>query len=84
MSLAFLPLEPILFHDRLDDVGPLDHRAEPYITAGQFLGYRPDDGVSNHAADHFEVSRGERVLIHEGIHGRVDESGCRWCKRTEE
>ena len=52
------------------------------VTAGKLLANGPDDVVPNHLAHGAQMLLGERVFVHERVHGRKDVSWGRWCQST--
>lgn len=59
------------------DVAPLDHRTNAYVATCKTLRNGANDVVPNHLSDRPYVLRGQRVLVHERVHGRVNiRRGC--------
>ena len=55
-----------------NDVAPFDHRTYAYVATRKALRNGDDDVISNHLIDRPYVLRGQRVLVHERVHGRVN------------
>ena len=54
------------------DVAPLDHRTHAYVATRKTLRDGTDDVVPDHLSDRPYVLRGQRVLVHERVHGRIN------------
>lgn len=44
------------------------------VTTRQILSYRPLDGVTQYFDDRFDLYGGQRVVVHESVHGGEDVS----------
>lgn len=58
--------------DSQNDVVPFDHRTDAYVATRKALGNGANDVISNHLHDRPYVLLGQRVLVHERVHGRVN------------
>ena len=60
-------------HDNIrNDIAPFDHRTYAYVSTRKALRNRANDVISNHLFDRPYVLRGERMLVHQCVHGRVN------------
>ena len=55
-----------------NDVEPFDHRPCAYVATRKVLRNGTNDVISDHLRDRPYVLRGQRVLVHERVHGRVN------------
>jgi hypothetical protein len=55
-----------------NDVAPFDHRANSHVAASEVLRNGSNDVVPDYFPDSPDVQRGQRMLVHERVHGGVD------------
>ena len=67
-----------------NNVAPLDHRAYAYIAASEALRNGTDDVIPDRLLDRPYVLRGQRVLVHERVHGRINERRRRGRQRAQQ
>jgi hypothetical protein len=73
-----------LLNDRGDNLAPLDHRTFAHISASEALRNGTYDVIPDHLSDRPYVLRGQRVLVHERVHGRIDERWRRGRQRAQQ
>ena len=61
-----------LADDSQNDIGPFDHRTDAYVATRKVLRNGANDVISDHLHDRPYVLLGQRVLVHERVHGRVN------------
>ena len=71
-------------NDGGDNLAPLDHRAYAHISASEALRNGTYDMIPDHLSDRPYVLRGQRVLVHERVHGRIDECRRRGRQRAQQ
>src|SRR5258708_38320489 len=67
-----------------NDVAPFDHRTYAYVTACKIFRNGTNDLIPDHLFDRPYVLRGQRMLIHERVHGRVNVRRRYRCQRAQE
>jgi len=70
--------------DRGNDIAPLDHRTYAHIAASEALRNGTNDVIPDHLADRSYVLGRQRVLVHERVHGRIDERRRRGRQRAQQ
>ena len=55
-----------------NDVAPFHHRADPHVAAREVLRNGTDNVVPDHVPDRPNMLRGQRVLVHERVHGGIN------------
>jgi hypothetical protein len=68
--------------DSRNDVAPFDHRTYAYVATRKALRNGANDVIPNHLYDRPYVLFGQRVLVHERVHGRVNIRRRRGCQRA--
>lgn len=68
--------------DSRNDVAPFDHRTYAYVSTRKALRNGANDVISNHLYDRPYVLFGQRVLVHERVHSRVNIRRRRGCQRA--